>query len=109
MTVRLRGDCVPPSKGNPPETNTKMNPLKNADAEKCAQAISEVINDRAGRQAIFDAFLACHPNLKNWEGQAIGQRAIYLARLAAEKQVSVSVGYAVDKYPNLTQSTPNPI
>jgi len=63
-----------------------MNPLKNAEAEKCAQDIAAVITDKEKRQAIFAAFLAKHPDLKNWEGQSIGQRAVHIARMKAEER-----------------------
>ncbi len=60
-----------------------MNPLKNPEAEACAAAIAEVITDKAARQKLFSDFLEAHPDLKNWEGQAIGQRAVFLARSKA--------------------------
>lgn len=60
-----------------------MDPLKNPEAEKCAQDIALVINDRVKRQSVFSVFVEAYPKLKRWEGQAIGNRAIFIAREAA--------------------------
>lgn len=58
-------------------------PLKNPEAEACAQAIAKVINDRTARQALFQAFLNKHPALRNWEAMAISGRATSIARAKA--------------------------
>lgn len=63
-----------------------MNPLKNQDAEACAQAIALVIHDKVKRQELFSAYLDAHPELKKWEGSAIGNRAVWLGREAAYAQ-----------------------
>ncbi len=58
-------------------------PLRNPEAEKCAQELAAVIHDKVTRQAVFAAYRDTHPNLKNWEAQAIGQRACSIAKAAA--------------------------
>lgn len=72
-----------------------MDPLKNPKAEKCAQDIAAVIDDKVKRQAIFSAFVEAHPKLKHWEGQAIGNRAVFIARESA--LAAIDKGLAANK------------
>ena len=64
----------------------QMNPLKNPDAEACAQSIAAVMHDKVKRQELFSAYLNDHPEIKKWEGHAIGNRAVWLGREAAYAQ-----------------------
>lgn len=73
-----------------------MNPLKNPEAEQCAQDIAACITDRIKRQEIFAAFHAANPDLKKWEGQAIGSRAVWLARQESERLAAL--GLSVENY-----------
>lgn len=57
--------------------------LRNPEAEACAKELAAVIHDKEKRQAVFAAYRDAHPMLKNWEAQAIGNRAICIARNAA--------------------------
>lgn len=55
-------------------------PLRNPDAEKCAQDIAAVIYNPSARQAVFDAFHKTRPDLKQWEVQAIKDRVLCIAK-----------------------------
>ena len=59
-------------------------PLSNADAEKCAQDLADSIYDKKRRQAIYEAFCSTRPDLKDWEAQAIRNRALCLAKDALQ-------------------------
>lgn len=56
-----------------------MPPIKCENAENCAKQLAAVFASPEKRQAVFSEFLKANPALKQWEAQAIAERARHLA------------------------------
>ena len=55
-------------------------PLRNLDAESLAQNIAANIHNPEERQRLFKEHYDSHPNLKQWESQAIRNRTFCIAK-----------------------------